>query len=614
MSKPYKFDFGGYATKINIKCSDGRTIRNGAFDDDDGKIVPLVYMHRHDSVENVLGHALLEKRGDGTYAYCAFNDTYEGQHAKQAVENGDLTALSIYANNLKQDSQRNVLHGSIKEVSLVLAGANKGALIDNIVLEHADGFSISESEADITFFDEVLDLEGGELTHSEEDEEKKEEEMPEEKGKTVKEIYDTLNEDQKMLVDFFVEQALKDGGKKTKETDEDEDEDENEEVRHSDYRGDEMKYNIFEGTEVNQSTTLSHADQVKIIQYAKENGVRFQQALADFADENELAHAAEDVSVLFPEPHLVNPGAPEMITTDQTWIANFMNGTSKSPFPRLKTRASDLKTAKLRARGYQKGKKKGEMGTWKLKSRTTDPQTVYIKDKLDRDDIIDITDFDYVAYQKSIMDMALREELALAALVGDGRDDDDEQKIFETHIHAIWNESEDYTLHRDIDLKATNEELQGDDTSKHFGTNYITTEAIIAATLHAREEFKGTGTPNFYCTPNTLNTMLLARDLNGRRIYNTKTELEAALNVNNIVTVEQFSGLQRKDSDSKLHELLAIIINPVDYTWGSAKGGEITSFNDFDIDFNQEKFLMETRLSGAQLKYYSAIALEKPVE
>ena len=375
-----------------------------------------------------------------------------------------------------------------------------------------------------------------------------------------------------------------------------------------------MKHNVFENEE-NNTNVLSHADEATIIDMAKAPSVgSLQHAMEIYAEENSLQHGIDQIEQLFPEYKDVKPGAPELLERDQTWVGVVMNKAHKSPISRIRTRQADARAAELRAKGYKKGNQKTLSANIKLLSRTTDPQTVYRKDELHRDDILDITDFDVVSYQYGIMRRNLEEDIAMAILIGDGRDDVDPDKISEDHIRSIWHDDELYTIHADVDIAAAKAELQGTDTNKHFGDNYIYAEAIITAALYARERYKGSGSLDFFCTPHLLNVMLLARDLNGRRIYDSKSDLAAALNVNAIYTVEQFEGKTRTTTEGdKTKKLLGLFVNMADYQIGSTKGGEITRFNQFDIDFNKEKYLLETRLSGALTKVYSAIALEEPV-
>ena len=605
------YDFCGWATKNNLRCSDGRTIMKDAFKHMDGKVVPLVWNHQHDGVIDVLGHALLENRDEGVYAYGTFNDTESGQTAKLLVQHGDVDALSIYANNLKQN-MANVIHGDIREVSLVLAGANPGAFIESVI-KHGEE---SEEEARI-FTGEYISLEDenpkSDIEHSEENSKKEDVSMYEKEKKkkdttddsneeTVEDVLNTLNEKQEKVVNYIVGLALEEGSNKTDEE--------------SKGGNETMKHNVFDGMEAETQNVLSHADQESIIELAKQSGVgSLKAAMEIFANENaELAHGFESYEQLFPDYELTKKGAPELLERDQSWVAGVMSKIHKSPISRIRTRQADARIEELRAKGYQnKGDEKKVTANIKLLSRTTDPQTVYIKDNMHRDDIIDITDFDVVEYQWNVMRHTLNEELALAALIGDGRDEGDPDKIHETHIRSIWNDDELYTIHKDVDIKAAKAELQGTNTGASFGDNYIYAEAIITAALYSREKYKGSGTPDLYCTPHLLNVMLLARDLNGRRIYDSKADLAAALNVGEIYTVEQFEGRTRTTSDGKTKKLLGLFVNLADYQFGSTKGGEITKFEDFDMDFNKYKYMLETRLSGALTKVYSAIALEEPV-
>lgn len=598
-----KYDFGGWATRNDLVCSDGRIIKKDAFKDQDGVTVPIVWNHDHDSVNSVLGHAVLENREDGVYAYGVFNNTEEGQHAKELVKHGDVRSLSIYANKLKHAGS-NVVHGIIRELSLVLAGANPGATID-WAIAHGDG----EDDAFVANYD----IAGLVLYHSDDKTEKektvednKDTKTPEQSegtvndDKTVEDVYNTLNDEQKKVVDFLVGTAVAQAEENNKGEE------------------DMVKHNVFDQDEMCEGTALSHSDERTIIENAKKSNVgSFQQALKDFAAESDtLAHGAfadEEVEKLFPEFELVKKGEPDTLERDQTWVGAVMSKIHKSPYTRIRTRNADARKKEL-SHGYQKkGDYKTNSNVIKLISRTTDPQTVYIKDELQRDDIVDITDFDVVAYQWNLMRHSLDETLALAALVGDGRDDGDADKIHEDHIRSIWHDDDFYTIKQDVDFAAAKTKLQGTNTGANFSENYVYAEALIEAALYSREQFKGSGTPDYYCTPHALNVMLLARDLNGRRIYNSKADLAAALNVNEIHTVEQFEGLIRVDDKSKKHKLLGIFVNLADYTFGATKGGEVTKFDDFDIDFNRYKYLLETRISGALTKPYSAIALEEPV-
>lgn len=596
------YDFSGWATRNDLKCSDGRTIRRDAFKGNDGAIVPLVWNHEHNDPNAVLGHAMLENRDDGVYAYGTFNDTEQGQHVKKLLQNGDVRSLSIWANQLKQIGG-DVMHGNIRELSLVLSGANPGAYVD-FVMAHSD----DEEDTLYASYDENIML-----WHSDQppvdnkkgdnnmaDTNTKPENKPE--GKTVEDIINSMNEDQRSVMEYMVGLALEEGNKDDNEGDDD------------------MKHNVFEDGNQTQTNVLSHSDEEAIIALAKQSNVgSLKQALEIYAEENSdtLSHGVFDdnVETLFPEYELLKKGEPETLERDQSWIAAAISKIHKSPISRIRTRQADARIAELRAKGYQKkGNYKENMAQIKLLSRTTDPQTIYIKDEMHRDDIIDITDFDIVAYQWRMMRNVLNEELAMAALVGDQREEGDPDKIHEDHIRSIWHDDELYTIHYDVDIAAARTALQGSNTSANFGDNYIYAEAIITAALYSREKFKGSGTPDLYCTPHLLNVMLLARDLNGRRIYDSKADLAAALNVGNIYTVEQFEGLTRTDGSSKKHKLLGLFVNLADYQFGSTKGGEITKFDDFDMDFNRYKYMLETRLSGSLTRVYSAIALEEPTE
>ena len=598
-----KYDFSGWATRNNLLCSDGRTIIKDAFKDNDGQTVPLVWNHQHNDPLNVLGHALLENRDDGVYAYCTFNNTEAGKNAKQLVEHGDVSALSIYANQLRQKGG-NVLHGAIREVSLVLAGANPGAFIDSVMQhgEESDEEAIIYTGEDITLShrDDVPDFDDS-MAHADNSKEGKDmdnknkpDNGSEDSDKTVQDIIDSMTEEQQDVLYALIGQALDDS--------DDSEEDNN------------MKHNVFDNDNVQQDGVLSHSDQETILNLAKSNGVgSFRDAIEMYAENNDcLSHGIDDIESLFPDYENVRPGAPEFVQRDQGWVTKVMADVAKSPFSRIRTRQADITGTDLRALGYQKGKYKHDSGNIKLLKRTTDPQTVYRKDALNRDDIIDITDFDVVEYQYQVMKQNLNEELALAFMIGDGREDGDEMKIDETHIRPIWHDDELYTIHTDVDVKTAKTELQGSNTGSNFGENYIYAEAIISAALYSREQYKGSGNLDFYCTPHLLNVMLLARDLNGRRIYTSKSDLEAALNVRSIQTVEQFEGKTRTVG-GKTKKLLGLFVNLSDYQVGSTKGGEITRFSQFDIDFNQEKYLIETRLSGALTRVKSAIALEEDV-
>ena len=610
-----KYDFGGWATRNDLQCADGRVIKKDAFKAQNGQTVPLVWMHNHADPANVLGLAHLENRDEGVYAFCEFNDTESGKTARELVKHGDVQSLSIFANQLKQ-AGHDVVHGIIREVSLVLAGANPGAFIDDVVM-HGDG----ETGIVIGYNEMIM----GQLEHSADKPDKKKEkekiepndksdngEKKDDKVETIEDIFKSMNEKQQTAV-FAMMAEFVDKENPKKEDDESKGGDDN------------MKRNVFNTDKRDDKSFLSHADQEEILKLAKTSQVgTFQTALEIYANENALQHDAlasgfvqdgtGNVTLLFPEYKDVRPGAPELITNDQGWITTVMNKVHKSPISRIRTSQVDIRNIDaLKAKGYTKGKQKKQTGNFKLVRRTTDPQTVYVKSALHRDDIIDIVDFDYVAYLYNIDRLMLNEELATAIMLGDGRDDGDEGKISPDHIRPIWLDDDLYTIHVDLDIAAAKKELQGTNTAANFGENYVIAEAMINTVLYAREDYKGTGTPDLFITPHMLNQMLLARDINGRRIYSSKTELATALNVGSINTAEQFEGKTRTTSNNKKKKLVAIIANLADYSLGATKGGEVTHFTQFDIDFNQEKSLLETRCSGALTRVYSAIAIEEDV-
>lgn len=626
--KPY--DCSGWATVNDLLCSDGRIIRHDAFKHCDGAVVPVVWNHQHNDAFNVLGKAKLKNMDKGTYAYIYFNDTEQGRNAKAIVEHGDVPALSIFANHLKQDGN-NVLHGDIKEVSLVLAGANPGASIDFISFAHGE---ISEDSA-IIYTGEELEFYHADKDDEEDEKEEKEEKPSEEKkddaedkkedkqdnesGDDPFEVFDALGDKQKEAVYTIIGAAVKSKL------------DENKEGGKSD-----MKHNVFESTNGTSGNYLSHSDEEAILDLAKSSPVgSFQTAMEMYMEDNNLEHAdgdavasgfvqpptAGNVSLLFPEYKEVRPGAPELITNDQGWVTQVINKVHKSPISRIRTSQVDIRNIEgnhddLRAKGYQKGKKKIQTGNFALLRRTTDPQTIYVKSALHRDDIVDITDFDYVNYLYNIDRMNLNEELATAIMLGDARSDSAEDKIFPDKIRPIWTDDDLYTIHKDIDLATLKTELQGTNTGGYFGDNYVYAEGMIQTLLYAMEEYKGSGSPDMFLAPHFLNVMLLARDMNGRRIYSSKSELEAALNVRSIITAEQFEGKTRtagSGSSAKTKKLVALVVNLNDYHLGATKGGEITHFTQFDIDFNQQKSLLETRCSGALTRVYSAIAIEEDV-
>lgn len=617
MRKP---DFRGWATRNGLRCSDGRTIGKDAFKDQDGQSVTMVWMHRHDDPDYVIGHAILHNAPQGVIADCYLNESDKGATTKRLVKNGDVVALSINANDLVHRGAE-VVHGVIREVSVVLSGANPGALIMPTTITHAANGEEVITEAEIcTGYPLIGDDE--EISHaSDKTEEKKEvaeekETKKPESEETVKDVFDTLSEKQKTVVYALIGAAMAD-----KEGDDEDDSEEEKEVKH----------NAFDDAAPRSNDFLTPNDQAQILHMAKEPGMTFQTALATFIGDNgiELQHDAVssgftqdsnpgNVSWLFPEYKDLGPAAPELLTNDQGWISTVLNKVHKSPISRIRTRFVDIRNIEgahddLRARGYQKGKQKQLTGNFKLVRRTTDPQTIYVKSQLHRDDIIDITDFDYVQYLYNIDKMQLNEELAMAIMLGDFRQDNDSDKIFPEHIRPIWTDDELYTMHYDFDVEDARTRLQGTETGSFFGDNYVYAEGLIEQCLYAREKFKGSGTPDFYMTPHMLNVMLLSRDRNGRRIFGSKAELASALNVGTIVTAEQFADRVRTDTSENQHKLLGLIVNLADYSLGATKGGEITHFTQFDIDFNMQKSLLETRCSGALTRVYSAIAIEEPV-
>ena len=621
MSK--KPDFCGYVTRNDILCSDGRIIKKDAFKDCDGKTVPLVWNHDHDSPEAVIGHAELFNKPDGVYGKCYLNPDVEyGKTAKALVSHGDITGLSIYANKLKQTGS-NVIHGVIREVSLVLAGANPGAFIEPMSISHTEDGDETVTEA-VIYMGENL-----ELYHAEE----KEKEMAEDKTKkndpnldeetqnddgeeTIEDVFNTLSEKQQKAVYALVGAALADDG----EDDDDDEEKEN------------MKHNVFE-QDTNQGDVLTHSDLNEIVTYAREGNCSFRDTLNGYLAQNnlELVHDGltssgfnQDTTVdgnitwLFPDYQLYGNKTPQLLTNDQSWVSSVINGTTKLPYSRVRTHHVDIRNVNgnhddLRARGYQKGQQKDFVGNYELMRRETDPQTIYVESELERDDVIDITDFDYVQWQYNIDRMQLEEELATAIMLGDGRANGVKGKIYPTHIRPIWTDDDLYTIHKDIDIEAARAEVQGTETASYFSDNFVYTEAMIAAVQDVFIDFMGTGTPDMYIDPWMLNKLMQARDRNGRRIRSNINELASELNVGSIHRVQQFKNRIRTDSQGNQHKLLCIIGNMKDYGVGSTKGGEITHFTDFDIRFNQLISLIETRLSGATMGLYSFIVIEEPV-
>ena len=564
MNKGY--DFSGWATKNDILCSDGRTIRKDAFKDNDGKTVPLVWNHSHNDPNNVLGHCVLENRDEGVYTYGTFNDTEQGKNAKSLVEHGDVTALSIWANKLKQN-RGDVLHGDIKEVSLVLAGANIGACIDSVI-KHGEE---SEEEAVIYSGEDIVLAHADTTTKSESKEEDKT--MDDKKEKTVKDVFDTLTEEQKNVVYALIGQAL--------ESNSDDDN-----MEHSEFEGgNEMKHNVFDQDEMNGNDTLSHAEMEAIIAHGKRFGSM---------KESFLAHAEEygikSIDYLFPEPKTLN-NPPEFIKRDMGWVSKVMGTVHHTPFSRIKSMFADITEDEARAKGYIKGKLKKEE-VFSLLKRTTTPTTVYKKQKMDRDDVIDITDFDVIAWLKSEMRMMLDEEIARAILIGDGRLSSSDDKINETNIRPIVSDDDLYTIKSKVTVAAN---ATGADKAKAF----------IDQVIRSRKEYKGSGNPTLFTTEDMVTECLLLEDKIGHKLYKTEAELATTMRVKEIVTVEVMEGL--KDKNSK--EVAGIIVNLADYNVGADKGGSVNMFDDFDIDYNQQKYLIETRCSGALVKPYSAITL-----
>ena len=597
------FDFEGWGTRFNVQCSDGRVITPEAFKHNDGKKVSLIWNHRHDSPEFIVGHAYLYHRAEGMWAKGKFNDTPLGRRCKELLQSGDIESLSICANQLKQQGH-NVMHGDIKELSLVIAGANPEAFIENVI-SHGEEV---EDEAIIYLGSEPTICHADPRTNNEEPQ-KEEDNMDEKKDgqeKTIQDVIDSMTEEQRNVMYAVVAMALDDDSDETDTPDDKEDKT--------------MKHNAFDNEEtVTDDTILTHADQTAILELARSSRCgSLQEAIRMYCDENEeLAHSfeagADGIEMLFPEFKDVKPGAPELITRDQTWVGAVMRKVHKSPIARVRTRQADITSESNRAQGYQKGAKKKDSGIIKLLKRTTDPQTIYVKDHLDRDDILDVEDFDVVNYQYGVMRITLDEELAMAMMVGDGREDEDPDKISEEHVRSILNDSDPYVIHRDVDFEAAKTELQGTNTAANFGSDYIFTEAFIKAALIAREKYKGSGNPDMYIEPHSLNRMLLAKDMNGRRIYDTVSDVAKALNVGTIFTAEQFAEKTRQDKSQKTHKLLAIFVNMDDYTLGAVKGGQITKFQQFDINYNKELMLLETRVSGGLTRVRSAIVLEELV-
>lgn len=602
-----KYDFSGWATVNDRKCTDGRTIKAGAFAHQDGAIVPLVWQHMHDSPSNVIGHAVLKNTPKGVYTYGSFNSTEDGMIAKELVQHGDITRLSINANRLKQNGG-DVLHGNIREVSLVMSAANPGAFIDVPVIEHSDGELVESDEATI-YMDEPIEL-FHEETEEKSEGEKEKEVAEEKKEKTVQDVFDELTDEQKDVVYYMIGQALEDAGV----TDE-EDEDEGEEAEHSDYEGeDEMRHNVFDA-ETRQSNTLTHDDMELILKDAKRLGSLKEAVLEHMDEGGVLYHDDEEgtgnygiqaipstmapgyqtygIDMLFPEYRNVGNNPPEFLQKDVTWVSEVMAGVHHTPFSRIKSQFADISGEEARALGYIKGNMKKEE-VFTLLKRTTDPQTVYKKQKLDRDDIIDITDFDVVAWIKGEMRQKLDEELARAFLIGDGRSTASDDKIHEQHIRPIWTDDDLFSVKVTVP--------QGDDASD-------TAKNFIDSVIRSRKLYKGSGNPKLYTDEDHLSEMLLLEDGIGHKLYKSEAELATTLRVSKIVTVPAF---ENKTRDGK--KLMGIIVNLTDYNVGADKGGSINLFDDFDIDYNQYKYLIETRCSGALVKPFSALILEQAAE
>ena len=560
------FDFSGWATRNNLRCSDGRTIMKDAFKHNDGQTVPLVWNHQHNDPLNVLGHALLENRDEGVYAYCKLNETESGKNAKLLVEHGDVSALSIYANQLKQQGS-NVIHGAIREVSLVLAGANPGAFIDSVMShgEESDDEAIIYTGEDISLF------------HADEKKDKPVDEKSEDE-ETVADVFNTLTEKQKTVVYAMIGQALE-------EKEESEDNNNNDDSKGGNKT---MKHNVFD-KEDTKKDVLSHSDLEAIFADAKRYG-----SLKDSV----LAHGIEQIDYLFPDAKNVT-NTPQFIQRDMGWVQKVMNSVHHTPFSRIKSILADITEDDARAKGYIKGNlKKDEVFT--LLKRTTTPTTIYKKQKLDRDDVVDITDFDVVAWLKSEMRVMLDEEIARAALVGDGRLSSSDDKINEQNIRPIWTDADLYTIKAPVTVAAN---ATADEKAKAF----------IRAAIKSRKNYKGSGEPTLYTTEDVLTDCLLMEDTTGRVIYDSVSKLATALRVKEIVTVPVMENLSRVDNGTT-YSLMGIIVNLTDYNIGADKGGAVNMFDDFDIDYNAQKYLIETRCSGALIKPYSAIALELTTE
>ena len=579
------YDFSGWATRNNLKCSDGRVILRDAFKNDDGQKRPLVWMHQHNDPANVLGHAILENREEGVYAYCTFNDTEQGHNAKQLVEHGDVTALSIFANQLQQKGY-NVVHGAIREVSLVLAGANPGAYIESVI-KHGDG----DDEEGVIYTGEKIELyhedqDDNSMSHADEGGEAKKTETKTETEKdsdeeTVADVFNTLTEKQKTVVYAMIGQALEDSGFAESEDDNTDDTSKEDD--------EEMKHNVFDQTDTQkQENTLSHDAMQTIINDAKRFG-SMKESVLQHAD----TYGIQQIDWLFPDARNLN-NPPEFIKRDTTWVQKVMSSVHHSPFSRIKSTFADITEDDARAKGYMKGKLKKEE-VFSLLKRTTSPTTVYKKQKMDRDDVIDITDFDVIAWLKSEMRMMLDEELARAYLIGDGRLASSDDKINEQNIRPIAKDDELFTIQAEVSVTSA---ATADDVAKAF----------IRTAIKARKDYKGSGNPVLFTTEDMLTDMLLLEDAIGHTLYD-EASLARKLRVREIITVPVMEGVKGKNGG----DLLGIIVNLNDYNVGADRGGAINMFDDFDIDYNQQKYLIETRCSGALTKPYSAIVLEKKV-
>lgn len=652
-----KYDFGGWATKANLLCGDGRTILSGAFKEQSGQKVPLVWGHIHDDPSRVLGHAILEDRNGDMYAYCTFNDSENANIAKILVKHGDVNALSICANKLQQRGSI-VQHGIIREVSLVLAGANPGATIDEVMCHSDSGESeyiiytgmpldielehggederfidilkrMDDDETEDETEDKTEDEDEKENEDTDEDDEEDEELKHSSAKRTMQEVIDSMDADQRDVLFALVAQAgeaaidLKEENDMT------------------------MKHSIFDNpSQQKNDLALTHADCIEICKLAKDRTVgSLQTAIKMYVGEDTLQHAGfydnttgstysgDGVDVLFPEYKDILKNPPEFITDNDDWVAKVINGVHKSPISRIRTRQTDIRTRNNiqtyydgqtgsghtgvypgnRGKGYIKGAQKSEGPVFPLLIRTTDPQTVYRRDSLHRDDIIDITDFDVVAYQYQVMKKGLEYEIARAILLGDGRLDNDPDKIFQDHIRSVYLDVSPYVIRKTVDFDTTGATLQGNDTDDYFGEGFIKAETLVQELLTAKISYRGSGNETMFCTQQFINTMLLARDRDGRRLYTGMSDVCASLGVKEIVPCEEMLYTSRTTADSKVLAPIAIVLNLGDYTLGSTKGGEITRFNQFDIDYNKEKYLIETRLSGALVRAYSAIVLEEDI-